>query len=189
MGQKPEDILKEPYSRILIPEEGGAFSAELLEFPGCFAQGNSIDEAFNNLEEAAKGWIEASLEQGLDIPTPALNQSYSGKIVLRMPRSLHKRVAQMAERDATSINQFLVTAIAARVGAEEYHSYLYNNFLQGLSYTILNQFNIQSTINNTIVIRDLVFTHQESTALNNLSSFLVAAKAGDSLTTKSLEAI
>lgn len=146
MKMKPEDYLKEPYSRVLLPEEDGRFSAEILEFPGCFAQGGNPSEAFNNLEEAAKSWIQASLDQGLDIPQPALNQSYSGKIALRIPRSLHKRAAQMAERDATSLNQFLITAIASRIGAEEYHSYLWQKFEQRLTFTISNNIMFQGPL-------------------------------------------
>lgn len=143
MRKKPEDYLKEPYSRVLLPEEDGRFSAELLEFPGCFAQGNNPNEAFNNLEEAAKSWILASLDQGLDIPSPALNQSYSGKIALRIPRSLHKRAAQFAERDATSLNQFLIAAIASRIGADEYHSYMFERIEKLVACTVANIFVIQ----------------------------------------------
>ena len=57
MKKKPEDYLKEPYSRVLLPEEDGRFSAEILEFPGCFAQGDNPGEAFDNLEMTAKSWI------------------------------------------------------------------------------------------------------------------------------------
>ncbi|MBF0508442.1 MAG: type II toxin-antitoxin system HicB family antitoxin [Deltaproteobacteria bacterium] len=142
MKKKPEDYLKEPYSRALLPEEDGRFSAELLEFPGCFAQGENPTEAFNNLEKAAKSWIQASLDQGLEIPPPALNQNYSGKIALRIPRSLHKRAAQMAECDGTSLNQFLITAIATRIGAEEYHSYLCRELEQRFTDKISNNINL-----------------------------------------------
>jgi predicted HicB family RNase H-like nuclease len=38
---------------------------------------------------------------------------------LRMPRSLHRRAAQFAERDRVSLNQFFVAAIAERVGAQD----------------------------------------------------------------------
>lgn len=151
MKKKPAEILKAPYSRVLIPEEDGTFSAEILEFPGCFAQGKTANEAFNNLEGAAKVWIEASLAQGLNIPSPALNQSYSGKIALRIPRSLHKRAAQMAARDATSLNQFLITAIASRIGAEEYHAYLFDNFKDLLAGTIANTIFVKSTLQQNFV--------------------------------------
>ena len=152
MEKRPDEILKAPYSRILIPEEDGTFSAEILEFPGCFAQGKTANEAFNNLEEAAKVWIEASCAQGLNIPPPAMNQGYSGKIALRMPRSLHKRAAQFAERDATSLNQFLITAIASRIGAEEYHAHLCNNFKNFLTCTAVNTISLKSTLHQNFVI-------------------------------------
>ncbi len=144
MLKKIKDILKKPYSRILIPQEEGGYSAEILEFPGCFAEGETPNEAFENLEKASEAWIEASLEQELDIPSPAENYNYSGKIVLRMPKSLHKRVAKFSEKEGTSINQFLVTAIAARVGAEEYHSFLCDRYWYGLGNAIQTQLNVET---------------------------------------------
>ncbi len=158
MKKRPDEILRDPYSRVLIPEEDGTISAEILEFPGCFAQGQTANEAFDNLEKAAKVWIEASLAQGLNIPSPTLNQNYSGKIALRMPRSLHKRAAQMAARDATSLNQFLITAIASRIGAEEYHAYLSDNFKNLLTCNIANTVSVKSTLQqNFVTINPLPF--------------------------------
>jgi len=115
---KPEDYLKQPYARILVPEEDG-YSAEILEFPGCFAQGDTPDEAYGNLEEAAKAWIQSSLDRGLEIPPPSINAGYSGKIALRIPRSTHRLAIQMAERDGVSLNQFLLSSVSARIGAED----------------------------------------------------------------------
>lgn len=124
MPKTPTEYLREPYSRVLVPDEGGGYSAEILEFPGCFAEGETADEAMQALEHAAESWIQAALDQGQDIPQPFLNQGYGGKVALRLPRSLHRRAAQFAERDGTSLNQFLVSAIAVRVGAEEFYSRL-----------------------------------------------------------------
>jgi predicted RNase H-like HicB family nuclease len=107
------------YTRIILPAEEGGFTGEILEFPGCFAEGDSPDEIFENLERAATSWIEAALEQDQDIPEPAENQRYGGKIALRLPRSIHRQAARMAERDSTSLNQFLLAAISARVGAAD----------------------------------------------------------------------
>lgn len=113
------EYLKEPYARILIPEEGGRYSAEVLEFPGCFSQGDTAEEAIYNLEEAAKNWIETTLESGKPIPNPSAHYGYNGKIALRLPGSLHQKAVQLAERDGVSLNTFLVGAIAARVAAKE----------------------------------------------------------------------
>lgn len=130
-----EEYLKKPYARVLVPDEG-VYVAEILEFPGCFAEGETPNEAYRNLEDAAKAWIESSLERGLEIPPPSINTGYAGKVALRLPRSAHRLAVRMAERDGVSLNQFLVSSISARIGAED----LYGRIVQ----------NIQSTISNAI---------------------------------------
>lgn len=108
--------LSQPYSRILIPQEGGRFSAEILEFPGCFAEGGSPAETYFNLERAAKDWILACLESKKPVPEPLTDYESSGKYALRLPRSLYARAAKAAAKDGTSLNQYLVTAVAERLG-------------------------------------------------------------------------
>jgi uncharacterized protein (DUF1778 family) len=45
-------------------------------------------------------------------------------ISLRLPRSIHERIKALAERDGTSINQFLATAAAEKVAALDAEEYL-----------------------------------------------------------------
>jgi predicted RNase H-like HicB family nuclease len=114
--------LKKPYPRRLVPDEAGGYVASIQEFPGCVAEGNTAEEALANLEAAAASWIEAALASGQQIPEPIDLHGYSGKVVLRMPRGLHKRAAEMAATEATSLNQLLVTAIASHLGKREAYS-------------------------------------------------------------------
>ncbi len=132
MPKTPDDYLKLPYSRILIPDDG-SYAAEILEFPGCFSQGDTPDEAIANLENAAKSWIQVALAQGQEIPEPYVNQGYAGKIALRLPRSMHRQATRLAERDGVSLNQFLVSAIAARIGAEDLYVRLVDKIEQRLA--------------------------------------------------------
>jgi len=125
MNKTAKDYLNEPYSRILIPVDG-AYSAKVLEFHGCFAQGKTPEEAYTNLEKAAESWIEVALSMGHEIPSPLASHDFSGRIALRIPRSIHKQAAKFAEMDDTSLNQFFLTAIASRVGAEELYERLSN---------------------------------------------------------------
>jgi predicted RNase H-like HicB family nuclease len=115
----PRDILQKPYARVLIPEEDGTYSAEILEFPGCYAEGDTAAEAIVELENAAVSWIEATLGQHQEIPEPLVNYEYSGKINLRLPKSIHKQAARFAQNEDVSLNQFFASAIAAKVGAED----------------------------------------------------------------------
>lgn len=132
MTNRPEDFLKLPYARVFVPNEDGSYSSEILEFPGCFAEGETAAEAMENLERAAESWLEACFEQGLEIPEPFGNQDFSGKIALRLPRSLHRQASRMAERDGVSLNQFLLSAIAARVGAEDMYAHMLEKLEQHL---------------------------------------------------------
>jgi predicted RNase H-like HicB family nuclease len=119
-----DNILKKPYTKILIANEDQSYSAEILEFPGCYAQGETANEAIENLENSAKSWIEACLEMKQDIPEPFMNQGFGGKIALRLPRSLHRKATQLAQRDDVSLNQFLVSAISERIGSEDTYFYI-----------------------------------------------------------------
>ena len=113
-----ETIMARPYGRVLIPDsESGGFTARILEFPGCIAEGDSTEEALQNLEKAASGWIEAALDLGQEIPVPRVENEYSGKFLLRMPKSLHRQIAELAEQEGTSLNQFIVAALAEKAGS------------------------------------------------------------------------
>ncbi|MFI5180124.1 MAG: toxin-antitoxin system HicB family antitoxin [Thermoanaerobaculia bacterium] len=125
-------LLKKPYKRVLIPDEvSGTFTAQILEFPGCVAEGSSPAEAYERLEKVAESWIEAALEMGQEIPLPSSADGASGRFALRLPRSLHRQAANLAEMDGCSLNQFIVTAIAERVGA----STLYRTIARQLRFS------------------------------------------------------
>jgi len=129
----PERYLNQPYARILIPDPKGGFSAEILEFPGCFAEGSTADDAIDNLERAASSWLEVALSQGQEIPPPSASYGYSGRLILRLPRELHKLAARKADRDRVSLNQCLVTAIATWVGADNLYQRLEERLLDRIA--------------------------------------------------------
>ncbi len=110
------EILKMPYARVVVPEEDGTFTAEILEFPGCVANGDSGASALAAVEQVALDWIEAEREQNHSIPEPLGTANYSGKLVVRMPQGLHRRAAQTAAREGASLNQLIVACIAEQVG-------------------------------------------------------------------------
>jgi predicted RNase H-like HicB family nuclease len=118
------DYLSRPYARRLTPDESGGYVATIQEFPGLVAEGDSAQEALESLERAAASWIEASLETGRDIPEPIDFGGHSGKVALRIPRGLHKRAAEMALSEGSSLNQWLTGAIAHYLGSHEHDIYL-----------------------------------------------------------------
>jgi predicted RNase H-like HicB family nuclease len=134
-----EKYLKEPYSRILIPdEESGTYTAVILEFPGCIAQGNTPQEAYEHLEDAAKDWIAAALDLKQEIPSPSQSLSFGGKILLRLPKSLHRRLTLIAETEGVSLNQFIVSALAEKVGAFTLYDQLIKKLDNKMSKVAIN---------------------------------------------------
>jgi predicted RNase H-like HicB family nuclease len=118
---QPEQVAKylsEPYSRLLVPDPSGGYFAEVLEFPGCFSQGDTAEEAISNLKEAMEGWIAAALDAGQAIPAPAASRGYSGHVALRMPKSLHREAVRRADLEGVSLNQYLVSAVEAHVAGQ-----------------------------------------------------------------------
>ena len=104
-----QKYLDRPYHIVIqhINDESGSyFFATVREFDGCMSHGDTYSEAFENIQDAMKGWIEAKLENGFSIPDPIDDKNYSGKFVLRLPKSLHARLALEAEQEGVSLNQY-----------------------------------------------------------------------------------
>jgi len=102
--------------RPLTDAEGGGWLAEILDLPGCIADGETRTEALEAIDEAQAAWIETARELGRPIPQPAAPVEYSGKFTLRLPKSLHRRLAQQARKEGVSLNQLAVWLLSDRLG-------------------------------------------------------------------------
>src|SRR3972149_2864379 len=107
------------YPITIIPDETGGYVAEIEDLPGCFTQGETLEEVYANMEEARRLWIDVAYEDGQDIPEPRGEQDYSGKFFIRAPKSLHRKLDQMAKREGVSLNMFLVSTLSTAIGMEE----------------------------------------------------------------------
>jgi antitoxin HicB len=115
----PAEILRKPYARIVVPDTDGRFVAEIEEFPGCIADGDTAQEALANLEEVAESWLLTVIAKDLPIPEPIQEPEFSGKLVLRIGRTLHQQAARAAKRDGISLNAYISTALAIYIGTSE----------------------------------------------------------------------
>ncbi|MBR2744767.1 MAG: type II toxin-antitoxin system HicB family antitoxin [Clostridia bacterium] len=98
-----------PYNYIIQPikdESGDYFYAKVLELDGCQSTGNSFEEAYKSLKEAMKEWIEIKIEHNISIPMPIVSENYSGKFVVRIPKSLHYQLSIEAQEEGVSLNQY-----------------------------------------------------------------------------------
>jgi len=102
--------------QVFWSDEDQGFIALAPDLPGSSAFGQSEQEALTELDEAIDAWIAAAESAGNPIPQPsrpAAEDRYSGKVLLRMPKSLHRELAVSAEMEGVSLNQHLVTTLRA----------------------------------------------------------------------------
>lgn len=112
-----EALLSRPWSREFVPDDG-LISARVPELPGCFATGTTWDEVHTNLEDALTDWLTTAVEQGNDIPDPRGDREpdeFSGRFSTRVPRYIHRRLANRAEAEGCSLNQLVVTLLSQSV--------------------------------------------------------------------------
>ena len=98
-----------PYNFIIQrinDESGNYYYGKILELDGCQSTGDSYKEVWENLQEAMECYIETKLENGFDVPEPVQTENYSGKFVVRLPKSLHFKLAMEAEKEGVSLNQY-----------------------------------------------------------------------------------
>lgn len=70
--------------------------------------GETVEMAVTNALDEKKAWIEAALEEGIQIQEPDSLEDYSGQFKLRIPRSLHRLLAEHSKREGISMNQYCV---------------------------------------------------------------------------------
>ena len=56
---------------ILEPDETGGYVVSCPSIPGCYSQGEMVDEALANIKEAIELCLEVMQEGGEDIPDPS----------------------------------------------------------------------------------------------------------------------
>jgi len=101
---------KYPYKiEVLSEEEGGGLLITYPDLLGCMSDGDTLEEALQMGEDARKAWIETKFEKGEEIPEPfSADEHYSGRITLRTPKSLHRLLAEKAQKEGISLNQYLI---------------------------------------------------------------------------------
>ena len=95
--------------------DGGGFLIEVPMLKGCMSDGETVEEAYNNLEEAKKEWFTYMLENNLAIPEPD-DAAYSVRFMVRIPKTLHKIITEQSKREGLSLNQYVSNVLAYAAG-------------------------------------------------------------------------
>src|SRR5579863_7035786 len=99
---------------IELVEDEESFVASIPDLPGCFSYGDSVEEAIANLNATRRLWFQGAIESGAPIPEPTCVEDFSGKFVLRIPRTLHCSLDRESKKQGISLNQYLVHLLSER---------------------------------------------------------------------------
>lgn len=125
MNQKDKREPLEYYLALKYPVKvqediDGGFTAEIEELNGCMTQAETAGEVLELVEDARRLWIEAAYEEGHDIPLPRDIQKYTGKFIVRLPASLHRKLVDLAKKEGVSLNQYVSILLTAGVTSKDF---------------------------------------------------------------------
>ena len=104
-----KEYMELPYNinvQLIEDESGRYYVANVVELLGCHADGETEAEAIASLKEAMESWLECAIDHGNDIPLPKTENEFSGKFIVRIPKTLHRELSQKAEEEGVSLNQY-----------------------------------------------------------------------------------
>ena len=67
------------YKVIIHAAEEGGYWAEIPELPGCFSQGETLDEIKENIRESALAWMQGALSLAFSRPIPCRRRQSAAK--------------------------------------------------------------------------------------------------------------
>ena len=104
-----DDYMKKAYRMEIVEDKDeGGFIVTYPDLPGCISCGETIESAVANAIDAKEVWLEAAIEEGIEINEPDSLDDYSWQFKLRIPKSLHKSLAEHSQREGISMNQYCV---------------------------------------------------------------------------------
>lgn len=134
------------------------YEATIKELPSIAEYADTYSEAYELTIDAIETLSELYAEQGKLFPAPIKNtsQDYSGRITLRLPKSLHCSIAQIADTEDTSLNSLISSVLSAFVG-----------FGTGLTKTTENWHNLENTRRNSSSnMPEVISIHEYKQAAN-----------------------
>ena len=99
-------------SEVFWSDEDQGFIAIAQDLPGCCAFGETQEEAIRELQDAIKAWVAAAAAVGNPVPAPSPRPAFSGKFLVRAPKTLHAQLVRQAKLEECSLNQYVVYLLA-----------------------------------------------------------------------------
>ncbi|MFT4926830.1 MAG: putative HicB family RNase H-like nuclease [Phenylobacterium sp.] len=98
------------------------FEARVAELPDVAEYADSYEEAYALAIDTVETTAEIMAEQGRCMPLPIVPaDDYSGRVTLRLAKSLHRSLTEVAQSEGVSLNQHLVNILNYYSGYAKTH--------------------------------------------------------------------
>lgn len=126
-------MIQDKYSaNVFWSEEDNCFISTCTEFPMLSAHGESKEEALTEFQNVLNLAIESYQENGIVLPEPEKSVIYSGQLRIRLPKSLHKKLAEAANKEHISLNTYIVSLLSEKYSSQS----LFSKHMSTLQYLI-----------------------------------------------------
>jgi len=98
---------------IIEDKNEGGFVLSCPELKGCITCAKTLEQGYKMIEDAKKSWFTACIEDKIPIPEPMRLEDYSGQFKLRIPKSLHKVLAERSKQEGISMNQYCLYVLSS----------------------------------------------------------------------------
>lgn len=107
--------------RVLVEwsTEDEAFVARVPALHYVSAHGDSPEGAAHEARIAAEGVLKSYASSGRAAPESETSADFSGQVRLRMPKSLHERLVQLATFEEVSLNTLMVSFLSDAAGSSD----------------------------------------------------------------------
>ena len=97
-------------------DEDECYIAIAPDLAGCSAAGDSQEDALKEIRTAMTLWLDAAkkMKRELPQPSPPVDTSYSGKFLMRVPKTLHANLSRSAKQQGVSLNQYVLYMLAEK---------------------------------------------------------------------------
>ena len=93
---------------VAFDDEADIFHGEVLDLRDVITfQGKSVDEIRQAFEDSVDDYLEFCAERGEEPDKP-----FSGKLMLRLPPELHRKVYTSSKQEGKSLNQWITERLA-----------------------------------------------------------------------------
>lgn len=115
-AQQSPRFRAEDYSySVAWAEADQCFFGRVTEFPSLSAFAATQIAALQEINEVVGFVLEDMAKAGEAIPEPLSKRQYSGKLNLRVPETLHRKLSLEAARQGVSLDQFIASKLSATI--------------------------------------------------------------------------